>query len=402
MVPARPLKSGPPTSEPTEQILTKHVRTLSQAASVLGFVSVPEPLKNRLAGPEVDHIAERVQVVYPDFDRSRFVSIAAELERLELKDRIAAVADRLQETLPAAYPEAVSILVKAAEGGIDGFAAWPLCTVVERHGVDYPTESLEAMASLPRSWSCEFAIRPFLDHHLDETMAAIDRWIESDDADVRRLASEGTRPRLPWGPRVRALSEDPQIGLSVLERLRHDPSEMVRRSVANHLNDIAKEHPELVVETLGRWATDGTVDERMISHGLRSLVKQGHPGALAVLGFSSDAKVDVVAFAVAPESVRLGDYIELEAILKSTAKQGQRLVVDFIIHHPTTRGSRSTKVFKWATVELEAGGERTLTKRRKIDTASTRKYTAGVHTVELQVAGSVLATTSFELLDSSP
>ncbi|MDH5505034.1 MAG: DNA alkylation repair protein, partial [Acidimicrobiia bacterium] len=151
-----------------------------------------------------------------------------------------------------------------------------------------------------------------------------------------------------------------------------------------------------------RWASDGTVDARMISHGLRSLVKQGHPGALAVLGFSTDAKVDVAAFAVAPESVRLGDHIELEAVLKSTAKQEQRLVVDFIIHHPTSRGAISTKVFKWATVQLEAGGERTLTKRRRIDTASTRRYTAGVHTIELQVAGSVLATTSFGLLDSSP
>ena len=361
-----------------------------------------EPLKHRLAGTEVDLIAERVLLVHPSFDRSGFVSITSVLEALELKDRIAAVADRLHETLPAPYPEAVSILVKAAEGGMEGFAAWPLCTFVERHGVDHPPESLEAMESLTRAWSCEFAVRPFLDRHLDQTMAAVHRWVDSDDADVRRLASEGTRPRLPWGPRVRALSDDPHIGLNVLNRLRHDPSEMVRRSVANHLNDIAKDHSELVVETVGRWAKDGTVDKRMISHALRSLVKQGHSGALAVLGFATEAQIDVVVFDVTPESVRLGGYIELEAVLKSTADQGQRLVIDFVIHHPTARGSLSTKVFKWTTIELEAGAEQILIKRRRIETASTRRYTAGVHLIELQVAGSVLATSSFDLLDSSP
>lgn len=363
---------------------------------------MPEPLKQRLAEPEVELIAERVSDVYPEFDRSGFASITFELETLELKDRIAAVADQLHETLPASYPEAVAILVQAAEGGMGGFAAWPLCTFVERHGVEHPTESLEAMESLTRASSCEFAIRPFLDQHLDQTMAAVSRWIESDCAAVRRLASEGTRPRLPWGYRVRALSDDPQIGLGVLERLRHDPSEMVRRSVANHLNDVAKDYPELVVETVGRWAKDGTVDERMISHALRSLVKQGHSGALSVLGFTTDAQIDVVAFDVRPRSLRLGGYIELVAVLRSTAEQEQRLVIDFVIHHPTTRGSLSTKVFKWTTVELEAGAERILTKRLRIETTSIRKYTAGVHVVELQVAGAVLATASFDLLDGSP
>lgn len=363
---------------------------------------MPDPLKQRLAETEVKLIAERVAYVYPEFDGLRFGSITPELEALELKARIAAVADRLHDALPAPYPEAVSILVQAAEGGMNGFAAWPLCTFVERHGAQHPTESLEAMESLTRAWSCEFAIRPFLDQHLDQTMAAVHRWVDSDDAAVRRLASEGTRPRLPWGPRVRALSDDPHIGLGVLERLRHDPSEMVRRSVANHLNDVAKDYPELVVETVGRWANEGTVDGRMISHALRSLVKQGHSGALAVLGFTTEAEVDVVAFDAAPASLRLGDYIELQAVVKSVAGKNQRLVIDFVIHHQTARGSISSKVFKWATIDLKPGDERILTKRRRIETASTRKYTAGVHLIELQVAGTVLAKTTFDLLDSSP
>lgn len=257
---------------------------------------MPEPLKDRLAAPEVGLIADRVSGHYPAFDRNAFMPVSVELTGLELKDRVAAVADRLFETLPVSFPDAVAIVVRAAEGGMDGFAAWPLCTFVERHGVDYPVESLEAMESLTVAWSCEFAIRPFLERHLDQTMATVHRWVESDDAQVRRPASEGTRPRLPWGRRVEALSADPTIGMAVLERLRHDPCEMVRRSVANHLNDIAKDFPEIVVATLGRWMDEETVDKRMISHALRSLVKQGHPGALAVLGLTTDANVEVVSF----------------------------------------------------------------------------------------------------------
>lgn len=151
---------------------------------------------------------------------------------------------------------------------MDGFAAWPLCTFVERHGAQHPTESLEAMESLTRAWSCEFAIRPFLDQHLDQTMAAV------------------------W-----------------------------------------------------RWVKEGTVDGRMISHALRSLVKQGHPGALAVLGCTTDAEVDVLAFDAAPAAFRLGNYVELHAVLKSTHDAVQRLAVDFVIHLRTARGSASVKVF---------------------------------------------------------
>ncbi len=362
---------------------------------------MPEPLKNRLAAPEVELISDRVQAQYAAFNRAAFVSVSADLDVLELKDRIAAVADRLRETLPLRFPEAASIVVRAAEGGMDGFAAWPLCTFVERHGTDHPTESLAAMESLTQSWSCEFAIRPFLDEHFDEAMAAVHRWVESDIADVRRLASEGTRPRLPWGPRVKALSDDPTIGITVLERLRHDPSEMVRRSVANHLNDITKDYPALVVATVEAWTKDSSTDQRMISHALRTLVKQGDAGALAVLGFTTNAAIDVVSFEVFPPSVRLGEFIELAAVLRSSSKASQRLVVDFVIHHPGSTGSISRKVFKWTTVDLRAGAESALTKRRKIETASTRKYTAGRHQVDLQIAGQVVATTEFNLLDSS-
>ena len=287
--------------------------------------------------------------------------------------------------------------------GADAFgdmAAWPICSVVERHGLDDPEGSLRAMEHLTQSFSCEFAIRPFLTRHLDATMQQCRRWTTSELAAVRRLASEGTRPHLPWGINVAALLDDPELGLSLIAELRHDPDEVVRRSVANHLNDVARRHPERVVELLRGWSGDG-VDAGLIRHALRSLVKKGNPGAMAILGFATDASVDVAQFSVSPDAISLGENIELEATITSTAANRQKYVVDFVIHHVNAKGETSAKVFKWATVELGPGESTALTKRRRIATASTRRYHSGTHRVDLQVAGSVTTSTAFELLNSS-
>ena len=363
---------------------------------------MPEPLKNQLAHSHVDHLGEMVARHTSEFDSQAYAAAVLSVETLELKDRINLVADALAAALPDPYPEAVNIVVAVAEEELTGFAAWPLCSFVERHGVGHPDESLAAMETLTQAWSCEFAIRPFLDSHLEATQAAIEGWIAHPEATVRRLASEGTRPLLPWAPRVQVLLDDPQIGLAVLERLRHDPSGDVRRSVANHLNDVSKNYPDLVVSTLNRWAPEADTDPGMVRHGLRTLVKQGHPGALRLLGFTTDAALTVEEFQVSPSEVRLGQSISLDARLKSESSESQRLVVDFVIHHPTANGGVSRKVFKWTTIDLESGETRVLAKSRTIQTASTRRYTAGDHRVDLQVAGVVVASSSFALVDSSP
>jgi 3-methyladenine DNA glycosylase AlkC len=257
------------------------------------------------------------------------------------------------------------------------------------------------MPVLTRRWSCEFAIRPFLDAEPDLTLDHLRRWVADDDELVRRLVSEGTRPRLPWAPRVQLLLDDPAIGIDLLTELRHDPSETVRRSVANHLNDVARAHPDLVVDTLSGWAADPEVDPRLVRHALRTLVKDGHPGALEILGVTTDPSVEVDAFVVTPDEIRLGDHVELTAHLTSTAGAGQRLVVDFVIHHIGADGTSRPKVFKWTTVDLPAGESVELRKRRRIQTASTRRYHAGYHRVGLQVAGAEAASGGFDLLESS-
>ena len=365
------------------------------------------PLKDQLTSETVRRLASGMAGIEPAFDADAYVaSVVPRLDDLELKDRINLLADALADGLDAEsdYPAAVASVVALAEAEpmdhwADGmFAAWPLCSVVERHGVDHPVESLAAMPALTRRWSCEFAIRPFLEHHHDQTWAALTGWRDHPHEAVRRLVSEGTRPLLPWGARVQALVDHPERGLDLIAPLRTDPSETVRRSVANHLNDVAKSAPDLVTSTVAGWLdADDPPDQQLVRHGLRTLIKRGDPQAMELLGFDTDARVVIEAFTCKPGAITLGDTIELSTTIRSTSTRNQHLVVDYVIDHPGAAGARSIKVFKWTNLRLAAGATENLTKRRAIKPVSTRTHRPGRHVVQLQVAGRVMAKTAFDL-----
>ena len=323
-----------------------------------------------------------------------------QLDGLELKARIELIARELRRSLGDRDPsDAMARLVEVAraEPAVDGWAAWPLATFVELFGPACPDEALDAMEHVTKRMSCEFAVRPFLREQFDLTYARLVAFTDHDDERVRRLPSEGMRPRLPWGAGVRRLTDDPLPGLAILQRLRHDPSDTVRRSVANHLNDVAKAHPQLVVDTLAAWVEEPATDRRMVAHALRTLVKRGDLRALQVLGLTTESQVVVERFDVSPGIVEMGTHITLSADVRSTSSEPQRLVVDFIVHHATAGSATSLKVFKWTTIDLAPGEARTLVKRRLIQQASTRTYRAGAHRVELQIAGRIVAATSFDV-----
>lgn len=358
------------------------------------------PLKDYVDHQVVAELARRFAAVDDRFDAKAFVArTEPHLEGLELKARIEWIARQLRSALDDEYLTALAsvVAVARAEPPIEGWSAWPLPTVIEQFGLDEPDASLAAMEYVTQRMSCEFAVRPFLRDHFEATFDRLEAFTGHDDERVRRLPSEGTRPRLPWGMKVQRLLDDPTPGIALLQRLRHDSSETVRRSVANHLNDVAKEHPALVVDTVQDWIGEAETDRRMVSHALRTLVKRGNPGALAVLGFTTEAQVAVDEFQVSPSVVRMGDRISLHAELRSTAVTSQRLVIDFVIHHVNASGETSPKVFKWTTIDQAPGECRSLVKRRLIQQASTRTYRAGSHRVELQIAGRVVAETAFDV-----
>jgi len=359
-------------------------------------------LKDFVDADLVERLAARVKAVHPQFPSEHFhAAVLARLQELELKDRIGLIADELAAHLPPEFPAAVAVVVAAADHPdppIDGWGAWPLNTFVERFGVAHPRESLDAMERLTRHASSEFAIRPFLEQHREDTFARLDRWVDSDDEALRRLASEGTRPLLPWGPRVTGLREDPEPGLSLISRLVEDPSETVRRSVANHLNDVSKDHPERAVAVAREWMERGGADvAKLVAHGLRTLVKRGNAGALAVLGFAIEADVTVLEFGCSPDEVAIGEHTVVSGRLRCDGEVRRRYVVDLVVHYVKANGATSPKVFKGKVVELGPGDEAEVRRKLSLADMSTRTHHPGTHRVELQVAGTVVAAVDFEL-----
>ncbi len=365
-------------------------------------------MKDGLSPATVERIAAVFAAVEAEFDRPGFLRLACDgLEDLELKDRVIRIAKALNATLHQPYPRALAAILNAAEAwpdpdpddALSGFAAWPMTDFVGLHGIDHPEESLPALRRLTPLFSSEFAIRPFLIVHRDRTLACLEEWVRDPDAHVRRLVSEGTRPRLPWGQRLKEFQADPSLALPLLESLKDDPSEYVRRSVANHLNDISKDHPEVILEVCERWSQGAGPERRwIIRHALRSLLKQGDARALTLLGYGDGAAVLADGFSLAPRSVSMGDSLAFSLTLTSTAAEQQRLLVDYAIHHRKANGETAPKVFRLKTLDLAPGATVRLAKRHPIKPITTRRYYPGTHEVEVIVNGRSVARKAFELV----
>jgi len=364
-------------------------------------------LKDMIDRPLVEQIAYRIAVIHPAFDRDGFAqSVSAELASLELKQRFAWVADKLREYLPADYPAALAILVEIldeTDGGFEpiedaGFRLLPIPTFVYRHGLDHLEASLDAMYTITRYTSCEGAIRPYIIHHPAATLARLQQWALDENEHVRRLVSEGSRPRLPWWPQLTDLIADPAPTLALLEHLKDDPSLYVRRSVANHLNDIGKDHPEQLLARMEAWAI-GAGDERhwLINHALRTLVKRGDQRALAILGYGSPA-VDLSNLKLEPSILPFGDELNFGFTLRNIGDEPQNLMIDFVMHFLKANGSRAPKVFKLKKMRLPGGETATVGKRFAVRPISTRKYYPGRQRLEIQVNGRVLGGADFQLV----
>lgn len=361
--------------------------------------TAPALLKDILGPQALITIADAGEAASPRFDRAAFLGAAsAGLEALSIMERVRHIADALKIALPDDYAEAVGIVGAMAPRLTHGFQAVAITEFVARHGLGDVDRSLAALAELTRYGTAEFAIRPFLAQDSARTLAVMTAWSGHENEHVRRLASEGSRPRLPWAGRVPALKADPTLAVPILEALKNDPSAYVRKSVANHLNDIAKDRPDWLVERLATWPQEDSRTVWIIRHALRTLIKQGDPRALALIGVGHGAAVEVRGFSVTPETVRLGDGITIAADVTSTAADAQRLVVDYRVHYARAGGKSAAKVFKLRTFDLAVGETVPLSIRQTIKDFSTRRHHPGTHEIELIVNGQTMARASFELL----
>lgn len=369
---------------------------------------MPDAFKNLINARTVAHAARHLHRAWPGFDAARFEQLAGSgLEALEMKARAMQIATALQACLPGDFGQAAQTVEAALappgepeSEGLTGWVVWSLGEWVARRVAAQPSElhrGLQCLHALTQRFSAEFAIRPLLRDHPAEVWPVLGRWAEDPIPTVRRLASEGSRPRLPWGLRLQALVRDPSPAYPVLLRLQDDPDDAVRRSVANHLNDIGKDHPALLADWLVDHLPGAPAPRRqLLRHASRTLIKAGDPRVLSAWGLGRRFRGDAT-LAITPDAVAVGGEISVQVTLRSTARMAQTLVVDYAVQHVGARGERAPKVFKGWNLELAAGETRTLVKRHSLRPITTRRYHPGWHPVGLRVNGVSVAEGGFEL-----
>lgn len=367
-----------------------------------------EPLKNHF-GPQIPRrIAGMITAAYPGFKGDGFIrSCLKGYDALELMPRGRHIARYLHEYLPGDYEAAIAILLKSlgprlertAANGMAPFLYLPHVFYVAEQGLGHFEASMRAQYELTQRFTAEFSIRPYLERYPRETLQRLEQWTRDPSEHVRRLVSEGTRPRLPWAPRLRQFQQDPAPVLHLLERLKDDSSLYVRRSVANNLNDIGKDHPALLTQTARRWMQGASKERKwLVRHALRSAVKGGDPVALSLLGFGSKPRITVSNARVHPRRPHVGDRLHLSADIANASSRRQRILVDYAVHFVKANGQATVKVFKLTQLELAPGERVTVRKSLSLAQQTTRMHYPGKHRVELRLNGSVELLGAFDLL----
>jgi len=368
-----------------------------------------EPFKNNFSPQLVTCIADHLQTHIASFDRKTFEApIHEKLGDLELKERSQLIADQVHLALPNDHAERARVLnamlhpagadQPSDEHGICGWGIFPLSMVVGQHGLDDFERSLSLLKEMTSRFSSEFGIRYFLLADQERTLDIIRNWVDHPNQHVRRLVSEGTRPRLPWAMQLPRLVDDPAPMLPILEALRDDEEEYVRRSVANHLNDIAKDHPDLIAQLAHHWLRGADKSrEKLIRRACRTLIKQGCPNALQAFGFEKP-KLLLDSLVIETKVVELGGALTFSAKLRSTSAKAQPLVIDYLVHFQKANGKLSGKVFKWKEAVLQSSELLTLQRSHAIRPITTRRYYAGRHALSLRINGKDFGYAEFDLM----
>jgi 3-methyladenine DNA glycosylase AlkC len=368
-----------------------------------------EALKHFFDPDLVRRLAGEIQRVDPSFPAGSFVKAATKgLDDLELLDRGRQISTALAVHLPPDYTEAVEILLRSLGPeherdelvgvGMAPFFYLPHTLFVAERGLDHFEISMRAQYELTKRFSAESSIRPFIAKYPERAMCVLREWAADPNAHVRRLVSEGTRLRLPWASRVAWLDANPHRVLELLELLRDDPTTLVRRSVANNLNDMGKVYGALVIETCTRWLEDATPERRaLIEHALRTAVKRKDAGALRLLGFGQKAQVAVEEVGFAPQRVTIGGRVAISFVLRNKSKKPQDVLVDLCVHFVKANGKTAPEVFKLTRATLPPRGAIALRTSVSVAVLSTRTPHTGTHAVDAVVNGVAIRLGSFEV-----
>lgn len=352
--------------------------------------------KHAFNGALLQQMADSIRRYFPQFNTTAFLAIESQFADREMKARVHLIRDTLAAQLPDNYPTALNILVSVLKDNqLKGFSVWPVAEFIQTYGLDYPDISLDALTIVTQYFTSEWAVRPFIKQYPQQTMIFLLNCARSEHVDIRRWASEGTRPRIPWGEQLPAFIQDPSATRDILEVLKFDSELYVRKSVANHLNDITKDNPDYVIQLLDRWKQQATQAEIkninwIVKHALRTLIKAGHPDALSLIGVQFGAEVVLDEFTIKNRIIRLNESLEFTTQLRSVCHQPQNIVLDYIIHFMKANNTTLPKVFKLRSFLLPAKGVIRIDKKHIIKKITTRQYYEGIQYIEIQVNGKVL------------
>jgi len=358
-----------------------------------------EQLKLLFSDHLIHQLAKKVQQYHPPFPATTFISqvLSAEWPELALKQRMRHISQQLGDTLGLDYPQALPVILAVAPNftGLTGmlFPDW-----VEVYGLHQPELSLPALAELTRYSSSEFAIRPFIQRYPELVLPLLQQWALSDDLHQRRLASEGARPRLPWGMALKSLQQDPSPLIPVLQVLNRDPEPYVQRSVANHLNDISKDHPALVLDLAQQWIGQDKTTDWILRHALRGLLKQANPQALSLFGLKP---VELqLSLSLLNRQVSAQQPLQFQVSLDGQAA-ATTLRLEYRIGYRKKNGQISFKVFQWAKPQWQ-GTKSILTKQQRFIELTTRKHYTGLHLLKIRLTGQKRAEAELNLTQPSP
>ncbi len=348
--------------------------------------NMPEPLKNLYTPSLIDNLSRSIKQRYPAFNSRKFKQFVfdQDWEQRELKQRLRHITEGLYHHLPTSYPKALSIL-KPTAINLCGFEYMFFPDYVELYGLEHFDKSIGALEHFTKYSTSEMAVRPFIIKFPKKMMAQMLRWSRSDNHHVRRLASEGCRPRLPWAMALPEFKKDPSPILKILEQLKQDESEYVRRSVANNLNDISKDHPKLVLKLAKQWLGVHSDTDWLVKHACRTLLKQGEAKAMSLFGFKKATHITVKKFNL-DKSIKRGQSLHFSFSLNSPTKHLAKLRIEYRLGFLRANGQLSEKVFKISEADYQ-DKQRHIVKSHSFKPISTRRYYPGKHSLAIVLNG---------------
>ncbi|NDV66768.1 DNA alkylation repair protein [Bacteroides sp. 224] len=376
-----------------------------------------EPFKNMYNEQFLNLFTKDLKLVIPNLEPHAFVSqvMDKEWENRELKQRTAHIATVLKSFLPADYKAAIAKILELLDciepryphcskiddtkfgllleyGGI-------LDSYIEQYGLDDYETSVKAIERITQFTSCEFVTHPFIVKYPDAMMAQMLVWSKHEHWGVRRLASEGCRPRLPWAMAIPSLKANPAPILPILENLKNDPARFVRLSVANNLNDIAKDNPEVVVDLVKRWRGESEEVDWVIKHGCRTLLKQGNPEVMKLFGLGSAKNIQIENLRIATPKVKVGDSLEFSFNLSNNSNKNIKIRLEYALYYQKANGTLSKKVCKISEKDYTANSITRITRKHSFKVVTTRKLHPGLHQVAVIINGSEFDKHDFELVE---